>query len=987
MTENKQRLGDAIFSDIDRNEYLNKIYENLLYNYALKVFKLDQNFAQKEVDIRAALRFADLLSKSNHPEKADAHKMWAQELVILINELFGNNPIVKMYAGSVFSNTGNHQGLQLINSAYQSSDMLERVFEEFRSEYLKIPAEPEKRFFSAQKIAYDHLKDPGFSYSGPTSMGKSFIMRMFIKSEVLSGIKNNYALIVPTKALINEVRGKIIDDLGENLKKFNYRVVTAASDIALEEEHNFIFVLTPERLLYMLISNPEVDLDYLFIDEAHKLSGKNSRGPFYYKVVDMLLQKEHRPHFIFASPNIPNPQVYLRLLNDAIETNDDNKLASTFSPVVQIKFLVEFKEKVVIVEAYNERENKRIPIAKYTSASGTSSLAKLLFNFEVINMGLPPEQRKQSIIYCNGRNKAISAAQKYSDLLKGALVNNGYKNDPELNSLSADISREVHNDYYLADMIKKGIAYHIGYLPASIRTRIEKLFQEGRISTMFCTSTLLEGVNLPADNLFITDNKIFLSAMSAIDFKNLIGRVGRISFNLYGNVFLVSQDDSVSIENYIDMLQTNVPIQELSVDTNPNVLKNVEKKYIAEILKSGTAEIPQRVKSQSEESYIMMRKFGLILLKDIVEDRDSLVRRSFSDHLSKDDEKQIRETFKNSPVIPDHDINTSVDQTQRLIIAIKRGLKYPDIPDGVFHHDQILKFLQELSRIFDWPKYESKTLGKSTLLPWYAEILRQWLSGYGLGYIMRRALTYRQNHRDSFYINPHQKVLYDDSLEHRNVVFANTLEVIEQVILFSIANYFLRFSNEYKKVHGKTDFDNNWYEFVEYGTTNKLTILLQRNGFSREAATYIKEHSEEYVLEDGETGDLKLKASLLNCGNKSVEMECAAILYNVPGIFVYEDDNPGDEDWKLSFIRTIECPNCFNEFDVDLEEYVDDISSYEKENGMGPDAVHYFDTQDECKCPSCGCTVHVTGWIREYPMGIFDSDEINAETIDDDDDE
>lgn len=54
---------------------------------------------------------------------------------------------------------------------------------------------------------------------------------------------------------------------------------------------------------------------------------------------------------------------------------------------------------------------------------------------------------------------------------------------------------------------------------------------------------------------------------------------------------------------------------------------------------------------------------------------------------------------------------------------------------------------------------------------------------------------------------------------------------------------------------------------------------------------------------------------------------------------------------------------------------------------MGPDAVHYFDTQDECKCPSCGCTVHVTGWIREYPMGIFDSDEINAETIDDDDEE
>lgn len=75
------------------------------------------------------------------------------------------------------------------------------------------------------------------------------------------------------------------------MKRCNYRVVTAASDIALEENHNFIFVLTPERLLYLLISNPSLEVDYLFVDEAHKLSGKNSRGPFYYKVVDMLLQK------------------------------------------------------------------------------------------------------------------------------------------------------------------------------------------------------------------------------------------------------------------------------------------------------------------------------------------------------------------------------------------------------------------------------------------------------------------------------------------------------------------------------------------------------------------------------------------------------------------------------------------------------------------------------------------------------------------------
>ena len=67
--------------------------------------------------------------------------------------------------------------------------------------------------------------------------------------------------------------------------------------------------------------------------------------------------------------------------------------------------------------------------------------------------------------------------------------------------------------------------------------------------------------------------------MNPVDFRNLIGRVGRISFNLYGNVFFVSDDKSVTPEKYIEMLQTPVPSQELSITTDPKVLKKVEKKY------------------------------------------------------------------------------------------------------------------------------------------------------------------------------------------------------------------------------------------------------------------------------------------------------------------------------------------------------------------------------------------------------------------------
>lgn len=81
---------------------------------------------------------------------------------------------------------------------------------------------------------------------------------------------------------------------------------------------------------------------------------------------------------------------------------------------------------------------------------------------------------------------------------------------------------------------------------------------------------------------------------------------------------------------------------------------------------------------------------------------------------------------------------------------------------------------------------------------------------------------------------------------HRNIVMSETLQAIESVVLFSFANYFLRFSEAYKRIPGiEGEMNNDRYEFVEYGTTNKLTIFLQRNGFFRETALFIRKHRSE----------------------------------------------------------------------------------------------------------------------------------------------
>lgn len=83
----------------------------------------------------------------------------------------------------------------------------------------------------------------------------------------------------------------------------------------------------------------------------------------------------------------------------------------------------------------------------------------------------------------------------------------------------------------------------------------------------------------------------------------------------------------------------------------------------------------------------------------------------------------------------------------------------------------------------------------------------------------------------------------------------------------------------------------------------------------------------------------------------------------------------------VSLIRTVQCPYCGEELEVDLEDYETDTSSYDSENGMGEDIVFSFDSEDNIECPACQRKYHVSGWIREYPMGAYDSEDVSVNTL------
>lgn len=358
-------LAEALYRDIDKDEYLQEIYRDLLYNYSIKLFGSMRK--PREIHIMDALRFSDLLSKSSYTPTGDRDRLWGQEIAILLRLLYPNDETVRYYLGSSLSAVGNFRGFRSkAVGEYFSTDLFDQIFYEYDMDEHKIPGKEEEYFFHDQMIVYRGMDKKFFSYSGPTSMGKSFVVQTYVQERVKNGSTENFAILVSTKALINEVKSNLIGALQEILKEKNYRVVTAAGDLVLQQDHHFIFVMTPERLHHMMIERENIHIDFLFIDEAHKISARGGRSTYYFKVMTQLRKMQQLPTIVLASPNIPNPEVYLNIIPGG-EYGEMNRLASRFTPVCQFKYYLDIPSR----KGYFFNDYKRDRELCYTIPEGS----------------------------------------------------------------------------------------------------------------------------------------------------------------------------------------------------------------------------------------------------------------------------------------------------------------------------------------------------------------------------------------------------------------------------------------------------------------------------------------------------------------------------------------------------------------------------------------------------------------------------------------
>ncbi len=386
-------------------------------------------------------------------------------------------------------------------------------------------------------VFQDLLDGKNVTFTAPTSAGKSFIVQQFIAHKLITTETYCAIYIVPTKSLIAEIRDQItayIRVLG--LKSREAMVFNSADYASLELINRIpkkVIVLTQERLLQLLSSKLDIKIDLLVVDEAQKVNDQSRGIIIEDSVQELVLQKRiNQSDFplqkIIISPNTADPHRFA----DIFSIKDDiSTYWTTKTPVGQNLFFVNFSNKSVDISLFSQEMATDVHLKTFelkTQVAPVGLHKRKIWAAKNILKG-----KGHSLIYCNYPAECIKVADGIAEFNDGNLSS-------ELQKGVNFISQHVHPDYYLVDHLRRGIGYHYGRMPQFVRVCVKDLFESKQIDFLCCTSTLLEGVNLPAKNIVLYQPKSGrYDPMDKATVLNLAGRAGRLLKDYYGNIYCI----------------------------------------------------------------------------------------------------------------------------------------------------------------------------------------------------------------------------------------------------------------------------------------------------------------------------------------------------------------------------------------------------------------------------------------------------------------
>ena len=337
-------------------------------------------------------------------------------------------------------------------------------------------------------------KQKDFIVVAPTSYGKSEMIITKIKENIDSSI----CIIVPSKALLNQFKSKINNDL--DILKSNRKIITHP-DMLKDINWKNIYILTQERLLRLLQNYPDLTIDILMIDEAHNILKGDERASLLAQVLLILKKRNKNVIFNYFTPFLSNPSNLKLLYNEVIA----NRKVNEFLKIEKFKYIDLYN---TWYYAYDQFLNKFF------------KLSDKKYNDDI--QFIKDNEASKNIIYLNKPRDIEKVALK----IKSENINLNEK----IIKVNKALGDFLDEDYNLIKTIENGVLYHHWWMPELVRMYVENMFSEDKnFEYIITSSTLLEWINIPAEKIFILTPKIWRRNFTASEFKNLIWRVCRFS--------------------------------------------------------------------------------------------------------------------------------------------------------------------------------------------------------------------------------------------------------------------------------------------------------------------------------------------------------------------------------------------------------------------------------------------------------------------------
>ncbi len=673
------------------------------------------------------------------------------------------------------------------------------LFSEINNIVIDVNKAAENYYYTAKQKKMNHIffkNDCNILVVAPTSFGKTDLIKKYVKDNYKNKI---VCIIEPTKAMLNQVKTDLLEEFEDAEKP---KIITHY-DMNFEEDEQIVLVLTQERLFKLIYDRKiKFNIDCILVDEAHNIFEKNSRAFLLAKIIYLLRNKNKNLVVKYFSPIIEDAS-NLQIKKDVNVEIEQIKINPKMK-VEKYYFADFFKKKEFVYNPY---------FNEFYSIRDLTNIDKYEFIIE--------EASSKNLIYLN-RPKDIKAELPK---LSKYLSENNSKN---IDKICKNLSDYINSDYDLIDYIKKGIVYHFGVMPDNVRNYIEKCVKtEKTLKYIFCTSTLLEGVNMPFDKLFILDLKKGLSNLTYQQLKNLIGRINR-----YKNIFDLNNEDLSALiskvyfikekrenSSFEGFIRENLKVKSNSKKRQDNVANAMLCNSKEKLSKTQESEI-ENLKGESLEKDCLRLKteVGKMLLELNIDDFD---------------------IFKNEETIAERIANKIVDRDDNIVDKIHK-IFIDEIDITSHNKDNLNRLNNESARkfynmIINWRK-ENLSINESVgRLCYYWNSLNKKEKEYI--YVGRSFGEIKRYSTDiiPLYVNLNEKT----NKEIINLAIIRVKEENDYVDynLFKYIDFLYKID-----LINKTE-----YNLIHYGTDDEIQIFFQKDGLSRDLSKLLVNKYKKYI--------------------------------------------------------------------------------------------------------------------------------------------